>query len=740
MSYCINPKCSHPSDPKNIEQLFCVNCGSSLILQQRYRVIQPLGKGGCGEVFEIDDNGTTKVLKRLNQKSTKIISLFKQEAKVLSRLQHPGIPKVEKDGYFLYQPEGIRNPIHCLVMEKIEGVNLAEWLEFRENKPIGEEEAIAWLLQLIDILEKLHQNHYFHRDIKPSNIMLKPDGQLVLIDFGTVREITDTYLAKIGTNKELTSVHTYGYTPVEQINGKPLPQSDFFALGRTFVYLLTGKEPDEFEENSEAKLSWRDSATHISQSLADLIDWLMEPLPGQRPPHTEIIRQCLKELQAGNNNLSVSKIQNIHRKPKILEKLLPATTVYQKPRWRGWQIVMFSSFLATSLVMGVRYMSWLERWELPAFDRLMQMRPDELVNPRILVIEITQEDINKYVDKKYKTYSLRDSTLAQSLQKIERYKPRLIGLDMHRYQPRPPGREELITRFQQNQNLLTVCSFWTQDSNYAPLDELKNEVKEKFGFSDIETNDRDKIVRRQVLSYDPNQTSRSTTCTTPYSFSFYLAKRFLAASENPLNINKNGEWQLGKVVFKKLGSRYGGYQNLDGQSNQIMINYRSPWGSEKIAKSIAIRQFLESEADSQLRQLVEGKIVLIGYTAPVAKNYFNTPLGKMPGVWIHAQMTSQILSAVMDNRSLIWVLPQWGNFQWGDCVFVWVWGAIGGMLAWYLRSLLKLGLASGVAVLICDRICLTILIQGGWMPFVPSVLSLFCTGGFVIYIAYKHRK
>mgnify|MGYP000148812867 CR=1 FL=1 len=741
MSYCLNPKCSNPSDPKNTNQLSCVNCGSELIFKQRYRVIKPLGKGGCGEVFEVDDNGTTKVLKRLSQKSPKFISLFQQEARVLSRLQHPGIPKVEKDGYFQYQPEGSINQVHCLVMEKIEGVNLAEWLEIRGNKPIGEEDAIAWLLQLIDILEKVHQNQYFHRDIKPCNIMIRSPqppllrgaggDQLVLIDFGSIREMTDTYLAKIGGNKELTSVITAGYTPPEQTNGRPLPQSDFFALGRTFVHLLTGKYPIDFEEDEQLKLLWRDSAKDISKSLADLIDWMMEPSPIKRPQNTEIIRQYLAAWQSGEIDRLLPKIEK--------EELPIETNINKSPKWRGWQSVIFSSILTTSLVMGVRYMSWLERWELSAFDWLMRMRPGELIDPRILVIEITEDDLNKYVGNKYEKQILRDATLATLIQKLEKYKPLAIGLDLHRYQPRPPGRKDLITILQQNQNILTVCAYSSSDPNYAPLPELKDRVKEKFGFSDLD-NDDNGIVRRQVLSYDPSKTSYSSTCTTPYSFSFYLAKRFLQAQSKPLAFNKNGEWYAEKVIFKPLGIHTGGYQTLDGQSNQILVNYRSPWDWEnkKIAKNVSLKKLLE-EQDSQLKQLVEGKIVFIGHTS-VGKDELNTPLGKMPGVWVHAHMTSQILSAVMDKRRLLWVLPQWGDFQWGDTIFIWVWSFASSLIAWRFRSILALILFSGIFTFVLYQVCLVILTQGGWMPLIPSVLSLFSTAVLMIYISLKNQQ
>ena len=268
-----------------------------MLLQNRYQVIRLLGKGGFGATFEVSDAGTPKVLKVLLDNYPKSVSLFQREAQVLRGLRHPGIPRVEPDGYFKFEPGDSAEPLHCLVMEKIEGHNLQEWL--RDNQPISQERAIDWLKQLAEILDKVHQQDYFHRDIKPDNIMLKPEGKLVLIDFGAVREITETYLVKIAGNRQGTRVGTSGYMPLEQVDGVALPQSDFYALGRTFVYLLTGKYPFQLIDSQTGELIWRDSAPQVSESLANLIDYLMAPFPGNRPPNTQVILQHLEAIDKG---------------------------------------------------------------------------------------------------------------------------------------------------------------------------------------------------------------------------------------------------------------------------------------------------------------------------------------------------------------------------------------------------------------------------------------------------------
>lgn len=267
-----------------------------LLVQGCYLVVQELGKGGFAQTFEVDDNGTHKVLKVLINNYPKAVSLFQREAQVLKQLNHPGIPRVELDGYFTWLQDG-KPPCHCLVMEKIEGRNLAEWLVSKSNQPITQEQAVYWLKQLVEILQQLHQQQYFHRDIKPSNIMLKPDGQLVLIDFGAVRQVTESYLQQQAANVTGTRIGSAGYQPPEQADGHAVPQSDFFALGRTFVHLLTGKHPIHLRNPQTLELNWREFAPQITDSLADLLDDMIALVPSARPKNTLVIGQRLAEME-----------------------------------------------------------------------------------------------------------------------------------------------------------------------------------------------------------------------------------------------------------------------------------------------------------------------------------------------------------------------------------------------------------------------------------------------------------
>ena len=384
--------------------------------------------------------------------------------------------------------------------------------------------------------------------------------------------------------------------------------------------------------------------------------------------------------------------------------------------------LLAASLVITLLVMGMRSLGWLESLELQTYDRLMGARPaerEEPIDPRLLVVEITAEDTDLY------GYPLKDEVLAAVLARLQHYQPRAIGLDLHRYQPREPGREQLIEQFQQSPNLITVCSFGRGDRAIFghPPEFSPQQAIQQVGFSDLEMDDavghQRPIVRRQLISYDPSQTSSRSNCLTPYSLSLHLAFRFLQAEGvQPLEVNSAETWQLGHVVFERLATRTGGYQHLDGQSSQILLNYRF---TPQPAQRISLNAILTDKVDAAL---IQNRIVLIGVIDPVGNDARETPYGELPGVWIHAHSVSQLLSAVLDNRPLIWVLPQWGRLQWGDLLWVWIWALVGGLIVWRFRSFLLLSIAIGVAILSLYQICLFILIQGGWIPLVPALLAL----------------
>lgn len=291
MSLCVNPECQKENSAND---LFCRYCGSELLILGRYRIAQLLSdKGGFGNTYEVTYHNDTRVLKALKDTNPKAIELFRREFEVLKQANHPGIPTVAE--YFELNYQGSRAPLHCFVMEKILGIDLEEYIKQRA-RPIDQRCALDWLEQLANILVEIHGHNLLHRDIKPSNIILKPSGQLVLIDFGAVG-ISNRIST---TTQPQTFVFTPGYAAPEQILGKPVPQSDFFSLGNLFVYLLTLNAIDDPERRVSERLTWHEYTDNISPELIALIDRLIEYQIDLRPPNAPAL---LAEVQALNFQL-----------------------------------------------------------------------------------------------------------------------------------------------------------------------------------------------------------------------------------------------------------------------------------------------------------------------------------------------------------------------------------------------------------------------------------------------------
>ncbi|MCC3409116.1 MAG: CHASE2 domain-containing protein [Microcoleus sp. PH2017_10_PVI_O_A] len=413
--------------------------------------------------------------------------------------------------------------------------------------------------------------------------------------------------------------------------------------------------------------------------------------------------------------------------PAAAENLTAASSAPKRPQVKGFsrfKSVILASAGCTLAVMGARFLGVMEPLELSMLDRLMSQREPELIDNRLLVVEVTNKDAEKY------GYPQNDATLAKAIDKLQQFQPLIIGLNMHRNSAREPGRKQLISLFDSHPNIITVCSYGSTDKNFDPPPELSQaKLTNQLGFSDLTPDElrheKGSSIRRQSLSYEPNLSSFTNNCKISKSFSFFLALRFLENQGIKSQITNNQEWRIGDVTFKRLASRTGGYQDLNAPVSQILLNYRA---NPKPAFKVTLQEVLEGKINSDL---VKDKIVLIGHTSQASRDESDTPYGKMPGVWIHAHMVSQILSAVIDKRPLLWVLPQFQGFQWGDAVFVWLVAVTGGLLAWRARSLLVLAIASGGMIFVLYQGSLVILTFGGWMPLVPAVLALVATGGIL---------
>jgi CHASE2 domain-containing sensor protein len=388
---------------------------------------------------------------------------------------------------------------------------------------------------------------------------------------------------------------------------------------------------------------------------------------------------------------------------------------------------LLASVAVTILVMGVRSLGIFQTSELQAYDQLIRLRPDESPDPRILVIKVTEEDIQSQKQELQglePKRSLSDRSLARLLEKLELYQPRVIALDIYRDFPVGGEYGDLATRLRQSDHFIAVCQ--TNESNQkldiAPPPEIS---KIRIGFSNFasDLDGSDRVVRRHLLGKAPPLASY---CQTDKSLSLRVALRYLKEKGIKLERTSDRNSKIGSVIFKNLKEDSGGYHKLDTFSYQVMLNYRS--GNQSI-QQVTLAEVLAGQIDPNW---VKDRIILIGTDATSFPDYHLTPystghrpIEKMPGVVVHAHMVSQILSAVLDNRPLLWVLPKWGEVLW-----ISGWSLIGGLIALELRSKprIVLGLATAGILGTLYGLCFGLLIQGGWMPLVPSAVALITTG------------
>ncbi len=415
-----------------------------------------------------------------------------------------------------------------------------------------------------------------------------------------------------------------------------------------------------------------------------------------------------------------------------MSKLLHQFHHHLKGTSRRWQNVTHSFPFAelkpliitciavTGTLLGVRHLGWLQPLELNAFDVMVRSRPDTAADPRLLVVTITEKDINT-IEK----WPISDRTLAKVIAQIARLEPTVIGVDMIRNTPYEPGNAELATQWN-NPKVIPITLIGNSEQD--PVPPPPNVPEDRVGFNDVVV-DPDGILRRNLMVASDGEK-------TLYSFSMRLAFAYLDNKKIDSKLTEKQEIQANQVVFSKLRSDSGGYQNINTKGYQILLNYRS---AENIAKSVTLTQVLEGKVDPKW---VKGKIVLIGVTALTVRDFFSSPYSAtssgnrpMAGVFIHATATSQILSAVLDGKGLFWYWDEWQEILW-----ITVWGGVGGWLAWRLENWVSL-IGSAIAAFgSLFGFTFFLFTQQGWIPLIAPGLALFITPGVIVTYKYQESR
>ncbi len=290
MSKCFNPDCLFEDNlPDNN---YCIKCGNKLLLMEHYRGIKYLGEGGFGRTFVGIDQArrnTPCVIKQflpLSQGTDalqKCVELFEQEAELLDKLgKYPQIP----DLLAFFTQEGRL----YLIQQFIEGDDL--FTELHQKFYFSEDEVKSFLIEMLPVLDFIHNKNVIHRDIKPENIIrrkrtLDPAiygkvSDLVLIDFGISKQVSATVITKLGTH-----IGTPGYSPPEQNRGIVKPASDIYSLGVTAIRLFTGVIPieksggmkDDIFDVNDLRWIWQEYLSNqkivVNKNFAQILDKML---------------------------------------------------------------------------------------------------------------------------------------------------------------------------------------------------------------------------------------------------------------------------------------------------------------------------------------------------------------------------------------------------------------------------------------------------------------------------------
>lgn len=386
-----------------------------------------------------------------------------------------------------------------------------------------------------------------------------------------------------------------------------------------------------------------------------------------------------------------------------------------------WSVGVLPGIAVIGLVILVRLTGSLQFMEWVTLDSFLRLRPSEPIDKRVVIVGIDEEDIRCIRD-----YPIPDREIAKLLRTLQKYQPRVIGLDIVRDISVEPGHAELRAAFKDIKNLIAVEK--VLPISIKPPPDLP---PEKIGFVDVLSDDDGK-VRRALLGTKIPQDDKKYV----FSLPLRLVETYLKAEGIELSngIRDRLAMQFGSTELPRFFPNSGGYVQTDDFGVQVLLNYRN--GRERF-RTLSLKDINDIEAGkgnpNVLRDTFGGRIVLIGVTAPSIKDFITTsaianlqPPGKIYGVEFHAHVTSQIVSAVLDRRP---VLETWSQ----GWEYLWIvgWGVLAIYLGRLTQSPFKNLVYVAVASLGLVGIGYAFIVGGWWIPVAPALLVLVINGAIL---------
>ena len=306
-------------------------------IQGRYYVVKQLGRGGVGVTFLAYDRqcfDAPCVVKQLKPQTTDSRTLaiarrlFNREAEIMNRLGDcDRIPRLL--AYFEDDRE------FFLVQELIEGHDLSQ--EIIAGQPWLESKTIDLLHDVLEVLATVQHHSVIHRDLKPSNLMRRrQDDKIVLIDFGSVKQVSTQIIDTAGQIKQTVAVGTKAYMPMEQTLGRPGFYSDIYALGVIAIQALTGIKPRKLAIDERGEIIWRNRLNrrvNYQSRLLNILDKMVRYRCQERFASAAIVLSELKQLDTATNNAiaRVTSRRTVASQPRMPVNETNAESVIGQP-------------------------------------------------------------------------------------------------------------------------------------------------------------------------------------------------------------------------------------------------------------------------------------------------------------------------------------------------------------------------------------------------------------------------
>ncbi len=428
------------------------DCMKAALLNNRYRILETLGRGGFGETYLTEDthmpSGRKCVLKQLKPivKGPKtplwMKERFQREAAILEQL---GEASTQIPRLYAYFSE---NDKFYLVQEWIEGLTLDKYWEQEGN--LHRDEVRNILLQILPVLDLIHSRHIIHRDIKPENIILrKRDSVPILIDFGAVKEAMATTVNQSSSSMYSASIGTPGFMPSEQAAGRPLYSSDLYSLGLTAIFLLTGKSPHELDTDpGSGEIIWREHTSNVDSELMEVLDRAIKFHPRDR---FTTAREMLAALEnnAQTSNGTIATIRVAPKNSSFTNGNTAAVDIpYPQPKARKKRSWLANALLFILISMGVGAgtfvagLAILSRlWRSPAPPQEAQVEPTQR-RPILFPSIPENSEVEEIPQENEEDLIIDPKTEIDPRQEEEKTKPEIELTKKPKTKPKPESADE----------------------------------------------------------------------------------------------------------------------------------------------------------------------------------------------------------------------------------------------------------------------------------------------------------